>query len=163
MKTLLLSLFIIISATLSSQEPPTVKIISFEDLKKDIDNAEGIVIYNFWATWCKPCVEELPYFEKINKSYAKKGVKVVLVSLDFARQYHTQLLPYLEKKKLKSEIVLLDTKGDNSFIDKISTKWSGSIPATLIVEHSSKTYNFYEKQFDSADEIEALIKPLLKN
>jgi len=144
-----------------SQEDAPPAIISFDEFKTQMDAEEGVVVYNFWATWCKPCVEEIPYFESINKSYKKKGVKVVLVSLDFKRQYYLKMIPFVEDNKLKSEVVLLDVAGDNSFIDKISPDWGGSIPATLIVHNPSDTYKFLEEQFTSEEQIEAILNPIL--
>lgn len=102
-------------------------------------------VINFWATWCKPCVKELPAFEKLNSEYKKKGVEVILVSLDFPNQIDDVLLPFIQKEKLKSEVILLDDPDQNNWIPKIDEKWSGSIPATLIYNKNSR--EFYEQSF----------------
>ena len=102
-------------------------------------------VINFWATWCKPCVKELPVFEKLNSEYKKKGVEVILVSLDFPYQIDDVLLPFIQKEKLKSEVILLDDPDQNNWIPKIDEKWSGSIPATLIYNKNSR--EFYEQSF----------------
>ena len=69
------------------QETTEIPIVSYDQFKAQMNQEDDVVIYNFWATWCKPCVEELPYFESINKSFRNKGVKVVVVSLDLRLQY----------------------------------------------------------------------------
>ena len=102
-------------------------------------------VINFWATWCKPCVKELPVFEKLNSEYKKKGVEVILVSLDFPNQIDDVLLPFIQKEKLKSEVILLDDPDQNNWIPKIDEKWTGSIPATLIYNKNSR--EFYEQSF----------------
>lgn len=102
-------------------------------------------VVNFWATWCKPCVKEIPYFEKINDKYASKKVKVLLVSLDFPRQIETKLIPFIKKRQIKSEIVLLDDPDANGWIPKVNKDWSGAIPATILYNNTERV--FYERSF----------------
>jgi thiol-disulfide isomerase/thioredoxin len=113
----------------------------------------GTLVVNFWATWCKPCVEELPFFEELTKKYAEDpDVNVLLVSLDFPKQIQSRLLPFIEKHQLQSEVVaLLDVKA-NSWIDRISPEWSGAIPATVFYQ-GEKNY-FFEKTYHSFEELE---------
>lgn len=106
-------------------------------------------VVNFWATWCVPCVKELPHFEKLNQLYKGKKVKVLLVSLDMAKMVESKLLSFIKKKNLKSDVVLLRDPDSNSWIPKIDKSWSGAIPATLI--YNKKTRKFYEQSFDYAE------------
>lgn len=99
-------------------------------------------VVNFWATWCKPCVAELPYFEKLNEEYGEKGVEVILVSLDMPKMLEKKLLPFLEKKNLRSRVMVLDDPKQNDWIPKVNAEWSGAIPATLI--YNKKDRAFYE-------------------
>jgi len=112
------------------------------------DNNTTYVV-NFWATWCAPCVKELPHFEQLNSE--NKNVKVVLVSLDFKNQYEAKLLPFLKKKAIKSEVVLLTDKDYNTWLPAVDKDWSGSIPATLIIKNGKKV--FVEKMFASYEEL----------
>ena len=112
------------------------------------DNNTTYVV-NFWATWCAPCVKELPHFEQLNSE--NKKVKVVLVSLDFKDQYEAKLLPFLKKKAIKSEVVLLTDKDYNTWLPSVDKDWSGSIPATLIIKNGKKV--FVEKMFASYEEL----------
>ncbi len=102
-------------------------------------------IINFWATWCKPCVEELPAFEKLNNNYKDKNVEVILVSLDFPDQIEKKVIPFIEKHNLQSKVIVMNDPDQNTWIPKISEKWSGSIPATLIYNKDSR--EFYEQSF----------------
>jgi len=101
------------------------------------DNDTTYVI-NFWATWCKPCVKELPYFEALTEAYQGEKVEVVLISLDFPRQIESKLVPFVKERQLQSEVlVLLDGKY-NDWIDRVSPDWSGAIPATLIYKGAER-------------------------
>lgn len=102
-------------------------------------------VVNFWATWCKPCVEELPAFEKLNKNYKDKNVEVLLVSLDFPDEVTGKLLPFLKEHKIASHVVLFDDPNQDVWISKINEDWSGALPATLIYNASER--KFFEKPF----------------
>ena len=113
------------------------------------DYLDSYVLVNFWATWCAPCVKELPYFEEVNKQSNDNNTEVILVSLDFPSQIESKLKPYLKKNKIKSRVILLDDSKINTWVPKVSKQWDGGIPATLIVNASN--YNFYPKPFKKED------------
>lgn len=117
--------------------------------KEVLSDKNTIYVVNFWATWCAPCVKELPHFEKLNSE--NKSVKVVLVSLDFKNQYETKLLPFLRSRRISSEVVLLTDKDYNTWLPTVDKEWSGSIPATLIIKNGKKV--FAEKMFSSYEEL----------
>ncbi len=152
MKKGIFTLFVLIAFACKEQPPASVEVIKFDDLKKII-NAEThpITIVNFWATWCAPCVKELPQFEKLLEAEKDKGVRMVLVSFDFAEQLESKVLPFVKKHNLQSELVLLDETDYNSFIDKIDPSWSGAIPATLMIDHRNDKRAFFEKEFKSGE------------
>ena len=104
-------------------------------------------VINFWATWCKPCVEELPYFLEQEKMLSSKPVKFYFISLDFKRDINTRLIPFLEKQNITSSVYLLDEPDYNFWIDKVDSTWGGAIPATLIYNHALNKRTFYEKEF----------------
>ncbi len=148
-------LFILFLAFSNAQEK-TVEVITFERFEPMLHNEnDTLYIINFWATWCKPCVAELPYFEKLNKVYASEKLKVILVSLDFADEMDTRLVPFLLKNNIQSKVILLDESNPNTFIDKVSPQWSGAIPATVI--YKGKYNSFYEKSF-VYEELESIVK-----
>jgi thiol-disulfide isomerase/thioredoxin len=102
-------------------------------------------VVNFWATWCKPCIEELPNFEKLHATYKGQKVKVLLVSLDLAKQIESNLIPYIKRKKLQSKVVHLKDPDMNAWINKVDASWSGAIPATIIYKGDQR--KFYEQSF----------------
>lgn len=138
-----------------------IPVIDFQGLKPLFQQEDSEVhVINFWATWCAPCVKELPYFERIAIAYANKGVEVTLVSLDFPSMWEKRLPAFLEKQSIQAPVVVLDDPDQNTWIPEVSPDWSGAIPATLI--YTSGRREFYEKTFEAA-ELEALIESFLND
>ena len=128
----------------------------FEAFLNKKDNKVHVV--NFWATWCAPCVKELPYFEQLNASYADENVEVLLVSLDFPHLYESKLKPFILKNKLASKVIVLDDPDMNRWIPKVDSLWSGSIPATVI--YNKQKRKFFEQSF-TYSELENELKSFL--
>ncbi len=102
------------------------------DLLKRLSGRDTLYVANFWATWCKPCVQELPAFDSLYAETKNRPVKILLVSLDFKEDLDKKVNPFLKNKDIQAECVLLDEINGNDFINKISPQWSGAIPATRI-------------------------------
>ncbi len=141
MKHLLPILFFFSSLyTVKAQSIPSYKV---DELMKRINNEDTLYIVNFWATWCVPCVKELPEFAKLEEKYKELPVKILLVSLDFKEELHKIPL-FIQRRKLKSEVVWLNETDANRFIPIIDNRWQGSIPATLLVASRHSYKNFFE-------------------
>ena len=113
----------------------------FEVLKKRYESKnDSLYVINFWATWCKPCIEELPYFEQSNNEFKSLPVKIILVNLDFNSRVKTGVESFIEKKEIKSNLVhLLDTD-PNLWINQVDSAWSGAIPATVMIKNGKKIF-----------------------
>lgn len=119
--------------------------VNYEGLESYLEASDATVhVVNFWATWCKPCVKELPYFETLREKYGDEDVKVILVSLDFPDKKE-RLTHFIEKRNIQSEVVFLDDGDANNWIPKVDVNWSGAIPATII--YSDEKRSFYEQTF----------------
>ncbi|MCX2741238.1 TlpA disulfide reductase family protein [Pontibacter anaerobius] len=155
---LLLASLLLLLLTATAAPAQDVKVIKFEDLKALRKNpADTLYVVNFWATWCKPCIKELPYFEAANQKYKNQPVKVILVSMDAVEDVDTRVRAFMQKRGLKSEVVLLDEVDGNSWIDKLEPKWSGAIPATMVFNNKRGRYEFREAEMTEA-ELMALIE-----
>ena len=122
----------------------------FDELEKYLEeNKSQPLVVNFWATWCAPCIKELPYFEQLHNQ--NKAVKVITVSLDFEKDFETKLKTFLKKKKYTFITTFLAAKDYNNWISKVDENWSGSIPATLIINGDKRV--FVESDFSSFEEL----------
>lgn len=136
-------------------------VYDFEGLEPLLNKNDGkTYVINFWATWCAPCIKELPHFEELNQNYSGKNVEVILVSLDFPQQYDKKLMPFIKEKNLKSKVVALNDPDMNSWIPKISETWTGAIPATIIYNRKQRT--FYERSFNY-DELVTELRKFIEN
>lgn len=134
-----------------------VAVIKFPELQRRLARAtDTTYVVNFWATWCAPCVKELPYFEQLGAAYAQQKVKVLLVSMDYASQLDKKVKPFVSKRNLKSEVVLLDEKDPNTWLAKVDAKWSGSLPFTLLLNNQRQKRAAFEQEFTQAELIKQL-------
>ena len=138
----------------------SVEVLKWPQLQSILEKDNGKVkIVNFWATWCKPCMQELPDFEKINLEYKDKNVEVILVSLDQAALANTRVKASLEKNNITARVVLLDEVDFNKWIKQVDSTWSGAIPATLVIYQKTNIRQFREKQF-SYTELKQIINTI---
>ena len=160
MSRILSTICVLLLFSCNNSTKDTIEIVDFDGLYSKIDlSVDKTYVINFWATWCAPCVKELPHFEEVNKELKYKNTEVILVSLDFPSQIESKLKPYLKKNKIKSKVILLDDSKMNTWVPKVSEQWDGGIPATLIVNASN--YNFYPKPFKK-EELFTEINKVLK-
>jgi thiol-disulfide isomerase/thioredoxin len=140
--------------------PATVRTVNMEQLQQDTQkNNDTLYVVNFWATWCVPCVNEIPYFQDAYKKYMPKKVKMVFVSLNSAKELST-VEKFVQDKNLKPEVLLLSAGNPNVWINQVDSSWSGAIPATVLYRHGKKLY-FHEGDF-TADKLNTLIESKLK-
>jgi thiol-disulfide isomerase/thioredoxin len=144
MKRCVIAVFLLTSLMGYSQ---SIKVWKIEDLERRVkNNSDTTYVVNFWATWCVPCIKELPDFDTINALYAKNKIKVILVSLDFKEDLEKKVKPFINTKKVRSEVVILDEVNGNYFIPKVSDAWTGAIPGTWIVNKKKSVDRFFEKK-----------------
>lgn len=135
------------SRQVALQEPINQQIemidISFIDTLKN-SSSDTVYIINFWATWCKPCVEELPLFERLQEFFGDKKVRIILISNDSRRTYDTKLKDFVRTKNIKSEVLWMQSTNPDAWINTVHESWSGAIPATLIIKPKTQFVWFKE-------------------
>lgn len=145
-KTILTNLFF---CCLSLQAQQITHVYKTAGLLKRISSPDTVYVVNFWATWCKPCIQELPSLDSLSQTTTQKNLKILLVCLNFKDEINNKVNPFLSKNKVGSEVVLLDEVNGNDYIDLISKNWTGAIPATLF--KFGETSLLYEKKITLKD------------
>lgn len=137
-----------------------IKRWKMNDLLEYINKSDSALVLNFWATFCGPCIEEIPYFQTISNKYKNQKVKLLLVSLDFKEYYPKKIAAFAKRFGFTAEIVWLDEEKPDEFCPKIDSTWSGAMPATLFVNKSNNYRKFVEAQL-KPNEVEAAIKNMI--
>lgn len=156
-KILAVALVLFFTGAISAQETRKIKIT---DLEKVIEESTKPLVINFWATFCKPCMEEIPYFQKLGKKYAGQGVEILLVSLDMKDDYPAKVFSFIRKQRIELPTAWLDETNADYFCPKIDDDWSGAIPATLFVNNNKNYRKFTEDSLTEA-QLEAEIKAVI--
>jgi thiol-disulfide isomerase/thioredoxin len=135
------------------------EVIKFEKLNSLLEEkGEKIQVINFWATWCAPCIKELPLFEALT-ARNDPSVKVTLISLDFADELK-KVNSFISRRKIQSDVFLLDEIDYNAWIDRVEKTWGGAIPATLFINQRTGQRKFVERELKDG-ELEEVIASLL--
>lgn len=143
MKKLLIIAALICGSQLANAQ--SIKKVSIKDVRQMIDTSTGPLIVNFWATWCGPCIREIPYFDSLI-AIKNAHVKLLLVSLDFPDAYPKQLASFVKKQGYKGDVVFLAETDADYFCPIIDKQWNGAIPASVFINNSKKQYKFFGSQ-----------------
>jgi thiol-disulfide isomerase/thioredoxin len=147
-KAFFISLFFISLLQGFSQKP---RIIKWPEMEKMLnDPSDSLTVINFWATWCKPCIKEIPHFEDIRKANSSKPIRFLYISLDFSDQKKTRLDPFVKTRMQGAKVFLLDETNYDKWISKIDPGWAGGIPVTLFVNNSKKIRKFYNSELSES-------------
>jgi thiol-disulfide isomerase/thioredoxin len=125
---------------INNTKAQSIQIVKFDGLKNIIFNkSDTTYVINFFASWCKPCLEEIPTFIQFIDSTKNTKTKVLFVSVDLKNELNKSLIAVVKKYSLPP-IYLLDEPNSNNWISDIDKNWSGAIPATLIVKKGRKKH-----------------------
>jgi len=148
-KMILISGVLFFSPWCSGQPAKTIKLADLQNLMTEESHA--IHIINFWATWCAPCVKELPLFERLTAE-KRPGVRITLVSLDLDLDPNPEkVYKFISRKNIQSEVVLLDEADPNAWINRIEKRWSGALPATILINHKTGERKFIGKALEEGE------------
>lgn len=139
-----------------------VKVIKYEELFQMVNQpTDQLIAVNFWATWCGPCVEEMPHFVEVSEQYKENlNFKILFVSMDRVKQLE-KVKQFINDYKINAEVVLLDdNKRMNEWIPAIDKSWSGNIPVTVFYQNGEKVH--FVGQDMSKNELEQNVKTFIK-
>ena len=145
-------------STVQCQEINKIKI---SELEKIIKESKGPLIVNFWATFCVPCLQEIPHFQAVAEKYKEKGLTLLLVSLDMKDAYPKKIISIAKKLKLNPPFYWLDETNADYFCPKVDSSWSGALPASLFVNNATGYRKLFEEEL-SREKLEKQIMAILK-
>ena len=151
--------FAILLFSFIPEQQEKIKVVSFDQLEKTIKRSnDTLYVVNYWATWCRPCVQELPFFIEAGKKFSAEKVRVIFVSLNSVKEL-PKVQQFAYTKNIQEKVILLDAGNPNVWIDKVDSSWGGSIPATVMYKKGKKVF-FKEGEFTQT-QIDSII--ILKN
>lgn len=157
---LFLFLFVGIQAQNKQNE---LKIVNFSELNQLLQQDDGVLyVVNYWATWCKPCIDELPGFMEVyEQNQDRTDFKMILVSLDHPRLLKTKVKGFVERQKIKADVYILDVKDSpEDWMERVDSSWIGAIPSTVFYKNGKK---LLFKQFQITQyELEDLVEEFLE-
>jgi thiol-disulfide isomerase/thioredoxin len=152
-------LFVVVtlSLTLGVANAQRAAVVKLDELQSMLrTKGEVVQVINFWATWCAPCIKEMPLLEKLTRE--RKDVKVTLVSMDIDLDPDPEKVQkFIARKKILSNVIILDEPNPNAWISKIDKDWSGALPATLVINGATGKRKFVERELHEGD-LEKLIE-----
>lgn len=96
------------------------------------------VVLNFWATWCQPCVEEIPLFIKLQQQHPE--INVVGISMDESNQL-SAVETFAQKHGMNYHVALRDGDDFEKMVNSIDPQWIGALPATFVFKNGTRVYS----------------------
>ncbi|MCY3926995.1 MAG: TlpA disulfide reductase family protein [Acidobacteria bacterium] len=126
-------------------EPDTIHPATAEQFRAVLEHHRGkVVVVNYWATWCIPCLQELPELDLLQERYGDRGLLVLAVSMDDPEKLEDRVRPFFAKRA-PGLVSYLATAGDNSvdFVTSFDPEWPGALPTTMFFDRSGELNNIH--------------------
>ena len=152
------------TTTATAESEYAVQIVNDGGLvKKAVKERAGkVVLVNFWATWCEPCVAEFPALVKLGKKYRDQGLEVITISYDWEDDIDSKVVPFLEKHEADFTHFLQGLEAvDQDFLLDIDKGLKGNLPSTLVYDREGNRRHLIAGELDP-DDLESKIKALIE-
>ncbi len=110
-----------------------VSLATPKEIRALIDAGKGqVVVMNFWATWCPPCVKEMPEFAKFWHEFDGNGVTFLSFTADFAATKDSVVLPFMKSYEIPFPVRIMAVDNPDDLAQELPVEWDGALPATFI-------------------------------
>lgn len=153
--------FLLITIFSCDKESLRLITVNASEINYQINKHKGseVVLINFWATYCAPCIEEFPMIVDLSNEYKDQGLKVYFVSADWSDR-EKEVLDFLKRQGVRGISFIKEEGNDNNFINEISKEWSGALPFTLVYDKNGNLSDFWEMEKNKNRFESAIIKAL---
>lgn len=129
---------------------------SYEEIEPLLQQNDGrIYVVNFWATWCRPCIVEMPFFEQLARENDPQNLQVIMVSLDRVADIRTTLKDFVKDRPMVLPTLAFTDNNYEGWIKRVDRSWTGSIPVTLVYRNGQRYFN--RGQISSYSELEGIV------
>lgn len=144
----------------AGEDPPSVSPVRLSDVKEMIRRDSGnVILVNAWASWCKPCQEEMPGLLRLRSELHGRPFRVMLISIDDPDSIVASVQPALRRLGVKFPTFIFRDSSDEAFINGMNPKWNGALPATFLYDREGRQVDLfvggrsYEKFRDAVEKI----------
>jgi len=143
-KSKIISVFVFFIVVIAVNAQDAIPMVKIDDLKKVYTKPNDTTyIINFFATWCGPCMQEMPILNKFYEEHKNTATQLIFVSLDNVGTIK-KLPAKMKKLGVQAPVYVLNESTDFSWLSKIDKRWQGSIPATMVVNNPKNIKAFFE-------------------
>jgi thiol-disulfide isomerase/thioredoxin len=138
---------------------PDHDLASLEALAKD--GQAKLTLVAAWATWCVPCIEEMPTLSRFYEAHRDKGLRVLGLCMDDRNEMAEKVQAVLDRQRVSYPMAMIRAGTQDAFMPAVDPKWDGVLPATILFDGTGKKVGFLLEKLDQAT-LDRLVLPLLR-
>ena len=140
--------------------PPSIPVVTPKDFSAALEQEQGsVLVLNLWASWCAPCLKEIPELVKLQKTYARCGVRLLGLAMDDPSELSAAVQPAVTKYFPEFRTLARDSASMDSFASVVDGAWNELMPTSYVIGRDGAVVKRLQGGKTYA-EFEAIVKPL---